>query len=212
MIREVFMESAGACRSVLASPRVTEGWDRPSALDEMTVGALAGHLMRAVTSVDAYLDVPVPEGDVPLDAAGYFLSIDGLSDRDLQSPLHTAIRSRADEEAHAGPAGVIERWDAAIGRLAARLPDEPRDRVLPALGGRLVLLEEYLITRLVEMLVHTDDLAASVGLEPPSFPEQANSAVIDCLVEVARRRHGSAAVITALSRRERDSIHALRVL
>ena len=212
MIREVFLECAGASRSVLASQQVSQAWDRMSALDEMSVGSLAGHLMRAVTSVDAYLVALPSEGDDPLDSAGYFLSIDGLSDGDLHSQLHTAIRSRADQEAHAGPAGVIERWDAAIGRLAARLPEEPQDRVLPALGGRLVLLDEYLVTRLVEMLVHTDDLAVSVGLELPSFPEQANSAAIGCLVEVARRRHGSAALITALTRRERDSIDALRVL
>jgi hypothetical protein len=167
--------------------------------------------MRAVTSVDAYLDVPPPQGDDVLDAAGYFGSIDGLADRDLHNELHTAIRARAAEEADAGPAGVVERWDASR-RLAARLPDEPPDRVVPALGGRCVLLDEYLVTRLVEMLVHSDDLAVSVGLERPKFPEHANTAVIDCLVEVARRRHGSAAVIAALARRERDAIDALRVL
>ncbi|MEX1005793.1 MAG: maleylpyruvate isomerase N-terminal domain-containing protein [Acidimicrobiia bacterium] len=212
VIREVFLDSAGESRIVLASRDVSAAWDRPSALDEMTVGALAGHLMRAVTGVDAYLDTPAPPGDEVLDAPGYFQSIDGLTDRDLHNDLHTAIRARADQETGAGPDGVVARWDDSIRRLEARLPAEPLDRVLPALGGRLILLDHYLVTRLVEMLVHTDDLAVSVGLERPRFPNHADTAVIDCLVEVARRRHGTAAVIAALARRERDTVDALRVL
>ena len=212
MIRRVFFDAAGVSRSVLASPAVAEAWSRPSALEGMSVGALGGHLMRAVTSVDAYLDLAVPQEVEVLDAAGYLLSIDGLYDRDLDSELHTAIRARADREAEFGPGGVVARWDAAIGRLSSRLAGEPADRAVPALGGRLVRLDEYLVTRLVEMLVHSEDLSASVGLESPEFSDHAYAAVIACLVEVARRRHGGSAVITALTRRERDTIDALRVL
>lgn len=211
-IRELFLKSAGAIRPLLASDEVAKQWATPSALERLTTGALAGHLMRAVTSVDAYLDKPPPTGtDVP-DAAGYFLSIDGIEGDDLSSDLHTAIRRRADEEASGGHDDVVDRWDSAIDRLRARLADLSDDRVVPALGGRAVSLDEYLITRLVEMVVHADDLAVSVGADRPRFEPGVEEAVIGCLVEVARRRHGSAAVITALTRRERDAVSALRVL
>jgi hypothetical protein len=211
-IRTTFLACCESVRPLLASGSVRERWTEPSALDRMTIGALAGHLMRAVTSVDAYLDREVPSGGDVLDAPGYFLSIEGVSDPDLDSELHSAIRSRAAGEAEAGHEGVLAAWDAAVARLTPRLDGEPTDRLLPALGSRVVTLDEYLVTRLLEMLVHADDLAVSVDTESPAFPPAAEAAVIGCLVEVGRRRHGSVAVIRALARRERDAVQALRVL
>lgn len=211
-IRDLFLQSADAIRPLLASTEVAVRWTTSSALQGLTTGALAGHLMRAVTSVDAYLDKAPPTGGEALDAAGYFLSIKGIEGDDLETELHTAIRRRADEEALAGHAGVVDRWNSTIDRLRDRLTDLSGDEVIQALGGRPVSFDEYLITRLVEMVVHADDLALSVGAERPRFDSAAEEAVIECLVEVARRRHGRAAVITALTRRERDTVSALRVL
>lgn len=211
-IRPVFLDACDATRPLLASSSVAEKWTEPSALAAMTVGALAGHLMRAVTSVDAYLDKAVTDVGAVLDAPGYYASIEGLVGDDLDSKLHTAIRSRAEDEAREGHRVVVERWDSALDRLRRRLPAEPPDRRLPALGGRLISLDDYLVTRLVELVVHADDLAVSVGAVPPSYSREATGAVIECLVGVARVRHGDEAVITALSRRERDAVNALRVL
>ncbi|HSJ28389.1 MAG TPA: maleylpyruvate isomerase N-terminal domain-containing protein [Acidimicrobiia bacterium] len=211
-IRSTFLACCETARRLLASAAVADRWDEPSALARMTVGALAGHLMRAVTSVDAYLDREPPSSGQALDAPGYFLSIEGLDDPDLDSELHAAIRARASTEAEVGHAGVVVAWDAAVARLRDRLDGASTDRMLPALGGRVLTLDEYLVTRLVEMLVHADDLAVSVDAETPTFPADAEAAVIGCLVEVGRRRHGSTAVIRALTRRERDAVRALRVL
>jgi hypothetical protein len=211
-IRSLFLDTADSIRPLLASEEVGRRWNEPSALSDMTTGALAGHLMRAVTSVHAYLNRPPPAAGETLDAPGYFLSIEGLAGDDLSSELHTAIRARASTEADAGQAGVMDRWDASLARLRERLATEPGDRTVPALGVRVVSLDEYLVTRLVEMLVHADDLAVSVGSSRPMFRDEAEEAVVSCLVEVARRRHGTAAVITALARRERDAVRALRVL
>lgn len=211
-IRPVFLDACDATGPLLASPTVRDCWDEPSALSLMTVGALTGHLMRAVTSVDAYLDKPVTDVGSVLDAPGYYASIEGIVGEDLSSDLHSAIRERAQTEAESGHAGVLDRWDAALVRLRLRLPTEPPDRRLPALGGRLIGLDDYLVTRLVELTVHADDLASSIGATPPAFSREATEAVIECLVNVARVRHGDPAVITALSRRERDEVDALRVL
>ena len=211
-IRPVFLDACDATRPLLGSGSVSHRWDEPSALPQMTVGALAAHLMRAVTSVDAYLDKPVTDVGAVLDAPGYYASIEGLVGDDLESDLHAAIRQRARTEAESGHAGVVERWDAAVDRLRLRLPTELPDRRLPALGGRLIGLDDYLVTRLVELIVHADDLAASIDANPPAFSREATEAVIECLVNVARVRHGDQAVVTALSRRERDTVNALRVL
>jgi hypothetical protein len=77
---------------------------------------------------------------------------------------------------------------------------------------RVLTLDDYLVTRLIELLVHTDDLAVSVGLPSPDFPLAASRPAIAALVDVAILRHGDDAVLRALSRRERDAVDALRVL
>jgi hypothetical protein len=64
----------------------------------------------------------------------------------------------------------------------------------------------------VELVVHIDDLAVSVGRPTPDLPATATACTIGCLLEIARTRHGDLAVVRALSRRERDPISALRVL
>ncbi|MDQ3879299.1 MAG: hypothetical protein M3290_13275, partial [Actinomycetota bacterium] len=62
------------------------------------------------------------------------------------------------------------------------------------------------------LLVHTDDLAVSIGVPTPEPRPEAADAAIANLVSVARRRHGDTAVLRALTRRERDEGNALRVI
>ena len=73
-------------------------------------------------------------------------------------------------------------------------------------------VDEYLRTRVVELVVHADDLAASVGVAPMAPRPETGKIAIDALVDVARIRHGDLAVLRALARRERDPVGALRVL
>lgn len=211
MLGSTFLEAAAAVEPLLATPAVDDRWDEPSALPLITVGELCGHLVRAVATVRHYLDAAEPGGDDLLDAPGYLTSIDDL-DGDLTSRLHQGIRARAAEEAAGGPAAVRAAWNEALAALRSRLPREPEGRRLAVLGNRVMLLDDYLVTRLLEVIVHGDDLAASLSVDVPSFPPTAATPVIACLVEAARRRHGDLAVLRALTRRERDTDDALRVL
>jgi hypothetical protein len=52
-------------------------------------------------------------------------------------------------------------------------------------------------------VVHADDLAVSIGVPTPAFPEEVFGPVRDLLVRLAERRHGQSAVIGALTRSER---------
>lgn len=206
------LEAVAVAGDVLCDDRVTGAWEDPSALEGMVVGALAGHLVRASTTVRDALAKAAPSGDRPLlDAAGYFLSIEGLGG-DLDSDLHAGIRARAAAAASDGPTAVLGRWRDAARDLARRLGETAPGRPVEVFGGRALAIEDYLDTRLIEVVVHTDDLAASVGLPAPAFAEDATGRVIACLVEIARRRHGDLAVIRAMVRRERDGVDALRVL
>lgn len=178
----------------------------------MTNAGLAGHLVRGMTTVNAYLDAPLEASDrVLLDAPGYLISIDGLNE-DITSDLHASIRARGEAMASDGWEALLDRWDEGTAILLDRLVTEPADRTVVVLEGRRMRLDDYLVTRMVELLVHVDDLCASLDIAAPSFERDTANLVIGCLVEVARRRHGDAAVIVALTRRERDQTQALRVL
>ncbi len=73
---------------------------------------------------------------------------------------------------------------------------------IPWQGWRLER-RDFLLTRLIEIVVHSDDLARSVGVPTPVFPDEVFLPVIDVLTRLAVERHGQAPLISALSRRER---------
>lgn len=214
--RSAFLDFVPASRQVLARPEVRAAWDEPSSLEHMTVGMVAGHLLRALITLDRYVGGDEPElADNLVDAAGYLLSTEDLvtdEQPDLDSPLHQEIRQRSRDAASVGHEGVVARWDETASRLSARLASEPPARRIVVMGPLVMLVDEYITTRLIELVVHTDDLAVSVGLEPPDIPDAVYRPIASALVNAAHRRHGALAVIRALTRRERDPIDALRVL
>ncbi|WP_316525683.1 hypothetical protein [Kitasatospora brasiliensis] len=70
-------------------------------------------------------------------------------------------------------------------------------------GPWSLTLDDLLATRTMELAVHGDDLAVSVGLPSPELPPETAESVIGLLARLAVRRHGQAAVLRALSRAER---------
>jgi len=86
------------------------------------------------------------------------------------------------------------------GVLQSVRPDTP---VLIPWQGWAVTAHDLLTTRMMEMVVHADDLAASIGVETPEFPDEVAERVLGLLTRVAVRRHGQAALVRALSRPQR---------
>jgi hypothetical protein len=209
-VRGALVAAGEALTALLRSPEVAAAWSSPSALEGMTVGGVAGHLVRALETVETYLDEPEPPADDELlSAPAYYV-------RALDSAppeLHEGIRARGEAAGAVGAAALADEHEARQVRLAVRLPTERADRRVRVLRGQASMtLEEYLPTRLVEIVVHADDLAVSVGEPTPVFPTAVMDAVVGTLVATARRRHGDGAVVRALTRRERDDVGALRVL
>jgi hypothetical protein len=204
--RSAFLEAAAAAREVVALPGVVLRWEEPSALAEMRVGALAAHLVRAVTNVDRYLAVPEPAGGEPISAAAYFAPVNA----DLASGINVRVRATSAEEALAGHRAVLGQMDRALDRLRTRLEEEPEGRLVSVRDGEVLRLDEYLRTRIIEIAVHTDDLCVSLGRETPALP--GIELAIQALVDVAALRHGELAVLRALARRERDPDQVLRVI
>ena len=91
----------------------------------------------------------------------------------------------------------------------------PASRPIPIIrvpGGQ-VTLSEYLPTRILEVIVHGDDVVCSVpGLHVPDPPPAAIAASLAVCVELARARVGDLASLRAFTRAERSLPEALRVL
>lgn len=201
-MRDHFLAGAHAVLAALSDPAVAAAWDQPSVLADQTVGSLAGHLARGgVWVVGDYLDLDPPPAATFATTAAYCAQVADLDDAD-----HQAIRDRGTALAQRGPDGVVGELAARLPALEARLAAEPADRLLPVFGGGMAL-DAYLATRLVEQVVHLDDLARSVpGLAvagPEDLPDDlaAAIAVVAAIgTEVAVARHGAAAVVRHLFR------------
>ena len=207
---ELYLTVARAAEAAIADPAVPRAWGQDSALDGYTVGGLAGHLARAILTVERYLDAPVPEAETT-DAAGYFAHV--LADHDpVTSDLHRAVRQRSAEASQDGPTALQQRLADARASLERRLATTPPDQPIAVLGDLVLPLSAYLETRLVELVVHLDDLAVSVGQpEPSGIPPAAYDVVAAVLAQVAVRRVGPLPTIRSLARAERhpDAVRAL---
>lgn len=154
---------ADAAEWFVATTAVVDGrWDAPG-LGEWDVRSLVGHTSRALLTVETYLARPAEVVEVE-SAVGYY----------------DATRAVA-----AGP-GVAERGrqaGAELGADPAAAVAAIADRVLPVVStcdGTEVIttiaggmrLSDYLPTRTFELVVHTADLAAAIGVpsEPPAVP------------------------------------------
>jgi hypothetical protein len=110
-----------------------------------------------------------------------------------------------------GPLGVqsgARRCPAARPQAHARRP--LLLRVLGSRAARLALpIDDCAAACLLELVVHADELAVSVGLEPVVFSEPAIDLVVVTLSRISRKRHGDVAVIRSLSRPERAPAHGI---
>jgi hypothetical protein len=202
-IRSVFLEAAAVAVRLLEEPAVTAHWDEPAVLTGYTVGGLAAHLARAVSTPIGYLDGEATDRTADTDAADYFLG--ALGDHDpVDSDLHRAVRQRSDDMAASGPLAVLDATRAALLSLTGRLEVEPTDRVIVVFGGTSMGLDDYLETRIVELVIHADDLAESCpGLGGQAMPATAWNLAGRVVAEVAARRAGDRQFVLGLSRSER---------
>ena len=78
--------------------------------------------------------------------------------------------------------------------------DSDRLVVLPD-ASTSATLHDYTETRIVELVIHADDLALSVGAQPEPPPSDAATIAIDFLVRSVRYRAGDGATLRALAGR-----------
>lgn len=200
---ELFLECGAVVRSVFDEPELAARWSEPSALAEMTIGSLAAHTARGVSTVVQYIESPAEPVHPVETAVEYFHAALALSDYDdgLDSEIQRSIRARSEEEADVGTAAVAAGLGAALTVLGGAL-EEPPERLTVARGLSMPV-DPYLETRIIEMVIHLDDLDHSLGTTMPACPEMATSLVAARVFELSEMRHGSMALIRAMSRPER---------
>jgi len=116
-------------------------------------------------------------------------------------------RSADDAEAALGAAALHDRTADALETVRRLLAaGAAHDIVLIPWQGWSLHRDDFLLTRMLEIVVHTDDLAISAGVPTPEFPAEVFTPVCDLLVRLAVKRHGQSAVISALTRRERTQV------
>src|SRR6266545_864919 len=174
-MREAYLLAAESAAILLADPAVAAGWTAPSALAEFTVGGLAEHLAQQILSVPAALDRSEPTGE-RVSLLGHYERVTWIG-ADLHADVNVAIRQSGETAAAEGVEALAAPW--------------------------ALVLEDFLVTRMMEVAVHPDDLAFSVGVPPPELPACVLDPVLALLSSLAVRRHGAPAVLRALSRAER---------
>jgi hypothetical protein len=196
-IASVFLDHGDVVLRALRDAAVAAAWHDESALPGMTVGALAAHLVEAsvlITRRSLARSEPEP-GSPLLTAVDYYV----MAGEMFTSEDHRQFGQRAEESAAAGSSAAVATFVGDLARLHEDLAALPADRLVAVMGGSAMAVEEYLLTRLVEQVVHLDDLARSVDGHWPTDP-RAEALVVQCGAEIGRRKHGGPAMIGALYR------------
>jgi hypothetical protein len=199
-IATMYLNAARAAAALIAAPEVAARWDAPSALDEMTVGALACHLARQVTMVPAVISETAAAAEV-ITVLDHYARVEWVG-APLDAEINVRTRQGSASEAAAGPAELLDRIGAAMAELATLRSAQDSPVYLPWTGWALPL-DDFLTTRLLEIVIHLDDLAVSVGTQTPALPAPATDTVLALLTKLATRRHGPTPLIRALARAER---------
>lgn len=199
-VRPIYLNAAVTAAEALRD--AGSAWTEPSALAGMTVGGLATHLGWQVYILPSLLASPPAEPAVSLRT--YYDKV-GWIDAGIDDEPNVRIRTGSEEASAAGPEAIAARVGTALADLRTALSAAGADATvrLPTWTDWSLRLDDFLLTRLMELLVHSDDLAVSVGTEAPAFAPEAVRLVVDLLSRLALRRHGAVPVLRALTRSER---------
>lgn len=156
-----FEDEAHAVEETLATVP-DDAWDRP-ALGDWSVAELVAHMVGTVTRLGTYLDTDAEAAAAVVDRVDYY-----RDDTDATAPsIAEAARSHAATlDATELPAQFTRAWEVA----AARAGGLGGDHLLATWRG-VMRLDEYLATRVLELVVHHMDLRAALELPPAATPE-----------------------------------------
>lgn len=161
-------EALGVFGELVLEPSVTAAWSHESDLPGYTVGGLAGHVVTLMVGLERRIE----SGGAPVTTIPY---VSWYAPALSSGGGHAGLIEAGEEVAARGPAKVAAELQATGARLERRIRTASCDLVIPlaSVPGAGVRLDDFLRTRFVEITVHADDIASSVGLPCPGFPPAA---------------------------------------
>ncbi|MCB0976416.1 MAG: maleylpyruvate isomerase N-terminal domain-containing protein [Acidimicrobiales bacterium] len=153
-------------------------WDGP-ALGEWSVRELVAHTNRVYRTILDYVAGDVKDPTPILSASDYFRIV--LSEENPH--VHIAERARREVEDYAGRDMVAVTHE--LARRAERLVGTAHPATKMHLFVGEMDLQQYLATRVVELVIHGLDLAAAIDL-PTEPPSEASAVALSVLTALAR--------------------------
>jgi Mycothiol maleylpyruvate isomerase N-terminal domain len=175
--RAVVLEAGDALATVVDSLDVHRLDE--AATDAWTLRELVAHALRGLLTIETTVAAPVDPSSRDLgSAAGYFALARSVP------TVHAGIEQRARDAAAAlhDPHGDVVD---ALARVSPIVERTPLDREVQHLFGRL-RFDQYLVTRIVELTLHTADIQLAVG-ESVAFPDAPSAVTRDALLGLVGR-------------------------
>jgi hypothetical protein len=187
---------------LVSAPEVGEAWDRESALPGMTVGGVTRHLVSQPGSAVEFLRIkPAPQHAPVVTLADLYERTDWFA-ASVDAEENTSIRDGFNAMAAGGASDSVAILEQALAELPEALVTAGETTYVPWQDATLAT-DDFIVVRLMEVVVHADDLAVSVGLPTPEFDDDVLHPALGLLAMLAARRHGQDAAVRTLSRAER---------
>jgi uncharacterized protein (TIGR03083 family) len=188
--RQAFKEAAQFFVDTVAQVP-SDLWDSP-ALGVWTVRDLVGHTNRILVHNEIYAAEPATRRDIH-DGADYYLTV-------MNNVTHEEIAQRGRESGQALGQDPLSTVKATAQRAAAVLDRLSDDLLLSSLAGGIRLID-FLPTRVLELVVHTLDIAGAAGIKVDP-PKQAMKVTLQLITDIAvRSGKGAELVMSATGRR-----------
>lgn len=136
-------------------------WDLPSPCAPWTNRELFAHVLMTVERVPGMLNAPDPPPVADTGPTRYYRQGQALT------PEANAERvASAQHRAHAFPTttALVDHFACTWRQVADRCADEPEDRTVRTRHGDAMLLRDYVLTRVVELVLHGIDLAKGTDM------------------------------------------------
>jgi hypothetical protein len=205
-------------RGILGRAEVVAIWNEPSVVARYSVGGMAAHAVHGVVWLEQLLTDVEPVGLRAVTVGDFFglNRVDDVVDADASEDAFAAsLRAAAEGFARTGADTVRAALTASRDQLVGLLDQAAASRAVAVIrvSAAQVPLRDYLRTRVLELVVHGDDLACSVpGLAAPEPPAASLEICLAVCLELATSRVGGLDVLRAFTRSERALPGALRVL
>lgn len=176
MLRRAFSEASGYVMELARSAGDAQ-WNS-AGLGDWTLAELLVHTSRAASTITTYAEVPAER---TLDsAAAYYVAV-------LADPsIHGSVAERAKEQAAGVDEPLLEYLERTFEEADLTLARTHSSAVLGTFAGGITL-EDYLPTRITELVVHAIDIADALDVDP-QVPASAMAVTLETLSQLASRR------------------------